>query len=142
MVFIDTGFLIALPNPKDALHEKARRWLKRCDSPFITTEYVLWEAINALSAPQRRRHAAQRRRHAAIIAQWVQSNPKIELVEASTRWFQLGWQLFQARPDKFWSLTDCISFHLMNERGITEALAYDVHFEQAGFHPLLRRDPP
>ena len=35
------------------------------------------------------------------------------------------------RPDKEWSLTDCVSFHLMRERGLTRALAYDLHFEQA-----------
>jgi uncharacterized protein len=44
--------------------------------------------------------------------------------------------------DKSWSLTDCISFAVMNDRGITRAMAYDHHFEQAGFEALLRRDPP
>jgi predicted nucleic acid-binding protein len=43
---------------------------------------------------------------------------------------------------KEWSLTDCISFVVMNERKIRRALAYDHHFEQAGFEPLLRKDPP
>jgi predicted nucleic acid-binding protein len=43
--------------------------------------------------------------------------------------------------DKDWSLTDCISFHLMRTKGITRALAYDEHFAQAGFEPLLRRQP-
>jgi hypothetical protein len=38
-----------------------------------------------------------------------------------------------ARPDKEWSLTDCISFVAMNERNITDALTSDHHFEQAGF---------
>jgi len=41
-----------------------------------------------------------------------------------------------------WSLTDCISFHVMRTGGITRALAYDIHFEQAGFEPLLRSGPP
>jgi predicted nucleic acid-binding protein len=53
-----------------------------------------------------------------------------------------GLTLYRARPDKSWSLTDCVSFTLMTDRQITRALAYDHHFEQAGFEALLRRDPP
>jgi predicted nucleic acid-binding protein len=45
---------------------------------------------------------------------------------------------FSVRPDKEWSLTDCISFVVMNERGITDALTSDHHFEQAGFQILLK----
>jgi predicted nucleic acid-binding protein len=50
-------------------------------------------------------------------------------------------ELHERRPDKQWSLTDCISFEVMREHGITTALAYDEHFVQAGFDALLRRDP-
>jgi hypothetical protein len=46
--------------------------------------------------------------------------------------------LYAQRPDKEWGLTDCASFLIMQERGITEALVYDDHFHQAGFIPLLR----
>jgi predicted nucleic acid-binding protein len=46
--------------------------------------------------------------------------------------------LYDARPDKKWTLTDCISFVVMQERGITEALTGDQHFEQAGFTALLK----
>jgi uncharacterized protein len=42
-----------------------------------------------------------------------------------------------SRRDKEWSLTDCISFVVMKERGLTEALTADHHFEQAGFKALL-----
>lgn len=35
-------------------------------------------------------------------------------------------------------LIDCVSFVVMNERGITDALTADGHFEQAGFRPLMR----
>jgi predicted nucleic acid-binding protein len=53
-----------------------------------------------------------------------------------------GLELHSRRADKEWSLTDCISFFVMQERGIHQALAHDHHFEQAGFEALLRRDPP
>lgn len=46
-------------------------------------------------------------------------------------------QLYAARPDKDWGLTDCVSFEVMRERGIEEALAADQHFIQAGFRALL-----
>jgi predicted nucleic acid-binding protein len=44
---------------------------------------------------------------------------------------------YESRPDKAWSLTDCISFVVMNQHGLTEALTGDHHFEQAGFTALL-----
>ena len=46
-------------------------------------------------------------------------------------------QLFQARADKEWGLTDCVSFVVMQERAITDALTADAHFQQAGFRSLL-----
>ena len=52
--------------------------------------------------------------------------------------FEAGFNLFEARPDKDWSLTDFISFVVMEREGLTEALTGDHHFEQAGFTALLR----
>jgi predicted nucleic acid-binding protein len=71
----------------------------------------------------------------------IRSDRNIEVIPASTELFEAGLQLHAQRPDKEWSLTDCISFVVMQRRGITSALAYDHHFEQAGFEVLLRRDP-
>lgn len=65
-------------------------------------------------------------------------SPKVEVTPATRELFESGWNLYAARPDKDWSLTDCISFVVMQERGITDALTGDHHFEQAGFKPLLR----
>jgi predicted nucleic acid-binding protein len=52
--------------------------------------------------------------------------------------FDRGVELYDARPDKHWSLTDCISFVAMQDHGISEALTGDRHFEQAGFVALMR----
>ncbi len=51
--------------------------------------------------------------------------------------YQQAFDLFRDRPDKEWGLIDCASFVVM-QRGLTEALTPDEHFEQAGFRALLR----
>jgi len=133
MIFVDSGFLLALAQPADALHIRAVAWARHLSEPLMVTEYVLWETINNLSK------RADRLRAYRIVEMVDDSNYMI--VHASPELFAAGLKLHRARSDKEWSLTDCISFHLMRERGITRALAYDVHFEQAGFEALLRRDP-
>ena len=133
MIFVDSGFLLALAQPADALHIRAVAWARHLSEPLMVTEYVLWETINNLSK------RADRLRAYRIVEMVDDSNYTI--VHASPELFAAGLKLHRARSDKEWSLTDCISFHLMRERGITRALAYDVHFEQAGFQALLRRDP-
>jgi predicted nucleic acid-binding protein len=64
-----------------------------------------------------------------------------DLVPASPPLFEAGLQLHAGRTDKEWSLTDCISFVVMQRRGISRALTPDRHFEQASFEALMRRDP-
>lgn len=68
-------------------------------------------------------------------------DPMYEVIPVSESSFLGGLDLHTRRNDKNWSLTDCISFHLMQTRGIRQALAFDQHFDQAGFDPLLRRRP-
>jgi predicted nucleic acid-binding protein len=68
----------------------------------------------------------------------LQANPDITIVPCSDQLLRDGIQLYAQRPDKEWSLTDCISFVVMQQEGITEALTGDHHFEQAGFVALLK----
>jgi uncharacterized protein len=68
----------------------------------------------------------------------LRAQPDVEIVPSTSDLFRRGTELFAARPDKEWSLTDCISFVVMNERGINDALTNDHHFEQAGFRILLK----
>ena len=134
MIFVDSGFLLALAQPTDALHERAVKWARHLAEPLLVTEYILCETVNNLS------RRADRHRVAALV-ELIFRNPSYTFIHASSGLFESGLRLHRNRPDKEWSLTDCISFYLMKERGITRALAYDVHFEQAGFEALLRRDP-
>jgi hypothetical protein len=71
----------------------------------------------------------------------LQSSPSVEVLTASSKLIRDSLLLYRQRPDKSWSLTDCSSFILMSELGLTGALAYDSHFDQAGFRALLRESP-
>jgi predicted nucleic acid-binding protein len=135
MIFLDTGYFIALFTPDDRLHDRATAWSFQLNEPQLVTEYVLWEGVNKFSKPKDRPSA-----HALV--EKVQSALNCELIYASPELFATGMKLHRDRPDKERSLTDCISFHVMRERGLDRALAYDIHFEQAGFEALLRKDPP
>jgi uncharacterized protein len=130
--FIDAGYWIALVNGSDRYHDRALALSRTLTGRFVTTEAVLIEVANALA---RQRWRAQT---AALIDE-IMSTPTIDIVTITTELLRQGMHLFASRPDKEWGLTDCISFVVMQDRGITEALAADQHFVQAGFRALLRQ---
>ena len=72
----------------------------------------------------------------------ISHDPRIEVVPHSGELSADAIHLFTARSDKSWSLTDCLSFVVMERKGIREALTADIHFEQAGFHAILTATPP
>jgi predicted nucleic acid-binding protein len=135
MIFVDTGYLLAVLNSHDELFERSQRWARVIHERLITTEYVAWELVNAFSDPIDRPKA-----HAAIDE--IRQSANWDLISASPSLFDEGLTLHQLRLDKHWSLTDCTSFITMERLKIARALAYDHHFEQAGFQALLRREPP
>lgn len=135
MIFLDTGYLIALAQRQDALHQHAVDWSRAVSGPFLTTEYVLCEFMNAMSAPEDRPPAH-------LLLEQLRRHPRIDIVWASQVVFEAGIAAHFSRKDKAWSLTDCISFAVMERFGVRDALAYDRHFEQAGFRALLRLEAP
>jgi len=134
MIFVDTGFLIALLSPRDSLHARAHAWVAVVSEPLLVTEYVLWELINGLSMP-----ADRPKVHAAV--DQIRAASDWEIVVASGELFEQGLRRHRERQDKAWSLTDCISFQVMQARDVRRALSYDHHFEQAGFEALLLKEP-
>lgn len=130
IVFADTAYFIALLNGKDAAHGPALAYSKKRFSQIILTECVLLELGDGFCEP------VDRRDFLATDA-YIRANPYFNIVSASSDLLQRGRDLFAARMDKAWSLTDCISFVVMNDLGITEALTTDNHFTQAGFRALL-----
>jgi predicted nucleic acid-binding protein len=131
-LFADTGYFLALINPRDALHERAIEQGRLPGRPVITTAWVLQELADGLCAPKLRGAFLR-------ILETLQSDASTILVEPEPNLWRRGLALYAARPDKEWSLTDCISIVVMTERGLTEALTGDHHFEQAGLRALLRQ---
>ena len=133
-VFLDTAFTIALVNKRDVHHEKAGVLLKEIEqerTSVVTTQAVLIEIGNALATPVLRGIAAE-------YIDRLERDPSVEVVPLSDDLLRHALVLYKERPDKAWGLTDCISFVVMQDRGMTDALTADRHFEQAGFTALLR----
>lgn len=135
MIFIDTVYLLALVRANDELHERAVRWSDVLNEPLLVTEYVVWEFVNVCPKPQNRQLVPP-------ILEWIEGDPGVVLKEADRELFTAGFIRFNERLDKAWSLTDCVSFIVMENAGVTQALTNDHHFEQAGFEALLRKEPP
>jgi len=129
-LFVDTVYWLALINPRDAWHVRATEWATEIAEPLVTTDPVLTEVADALCRADRRAWAISAIRN-------VRADPQITTVPGSTDLFSRGFDLYAGRQDKDWSLTDCISFVVMNERGLDRALTADTHFIQAGFRALL-----
>jgi predicted nucleic acid-binding protein len=129
-IFADTHFYVALLSRRDNRHKAARDWTSQGRSPIITTEFVLLEVANFCRSPRDRERFA-------TFAAALKTNPITTIIPCDSIWFQRGLDRFASRLDKEWSLTDCISFVVIEENGLTEVLTEDHHFEQAGFTILL-----
>lgn len=135
-IFLDTSFTVAVVSSRDQLYKKANIWLNEIESskiPLVTTQAVLLEIGNALSK------SAFRQVGIGILNHY-KNDPDTTIISLTDDLYNEAFELFSSRIDKEWGLVDCISFVVMSERNITEALTADEHFEQAGFHALLREN--
>jgi uncharacterized protein len=130
-VFADSYFFYALLNPRHPAHAKAVEFSRQNHGPLATIAWVLTELADGPASTPRR----QIFRH---VLDDFEANRASLIVPANAETFEKGVDLYQSRADKQWSLTDCISFVVMREEGITEVLTGDHHFEQAGFRALLK----
>lgn len=131
-IFLDSAFAIALSSETDSFHEKAVQLSEELDGVIlVTTRAILLEIWNALSKrPFRKASVA--------LLRSLETDESVVIVPLSEELYQKGMTLFVKRADKDWGLIDCISFIVMQEHEITEALTTDNHFQQAGFHALMR----
>lgn len=130
-LFADAFYFLAMLNPRDAWHAEANQFSGQNHVPILTTTWVLVEVGNGLS------RSVDRAAVGKLVAR-LRRDSLTTIIAASDEWFQKGLTLYSSRLDKEWSLVDCISFVVMQELGITEALTGDHHFEQAGFQIVFK----
>src|SRR5438046_390905 len=126
-VFADTFYFLALVNNSDQGHAKAVAFTKSYVGRLITTGWVLTELGDALAG------SANGRAHFGLTLKKLQADPNVVVHPCEHALFMEGAIFYSERPDKAWTLTDCISFVVMTREGVTESLTGDHHFEQAGF---------
>ena len=131
-VFVDTVYWIANANPKDQWRQAAEDAREQLgNARLVTTEEVLTEFLTALSKRPRLRDIAVR------VVRGILGNPNVRVIPQSRDSFQKGLRRYEERPDKGYSLQDCISMNAMDSESITEILTNDRHFEQDGYTVLI-----
>lgn len=132
-VFVDTAAWIALINANDQLHQQAQTVmtkLRHQKARLVTTEFVLLEVADALSAPGVRSHTVE-------FIDGLRQVPLLQILSLKQDLLVEGWDLYRQRPDKDWGLTDCTSFVVMDREKIMQSFTSDHDFEQAGFVKLM-----
>jgi predicted nucleic acid-binding protein len=134
-LFTDTSYWVALINPRDSWRERALEASQSLgDTRLVTTQEVLSELAGFFSA-----FGAPTRQRVTSFIRHALSGSGIDVVPQSDATFRAGLELYGQRPDKQYSLIDCVSMETMRQRGMMEGLTHDQHFEQEGFVALLRR---
>lgn len=129
--FADTFYFLALLDSREERHPQAAAASRDPQLQLVTTEWVLAEFGDAYCHPEDRGDFV-------ALYRTIARHPRVKIIPSDTRLFQQGVDFFEQRRDKEWSLTDCLSFLIMRDEGITQALTGDRHFEQAGFTALLK----
>ncbi|HEY4759968.1 MAG TPA: PIN domain-containing protein [Thermoguttaceae bacterium] len=131
-VFADTSYYLALINSLDQYHSAVCQWTSVFAGTSVTTAWVIAELANAMSQTGNRPFFLSLLRD-------LQTDARVTIVPPTKELFDRGLDLYSRRPDKDWSLTDCISFLVMEEHGLRDAATLDRHFAQAGFDVLIQR---
>jgi len=131
LVFADSFYFFALLNQHEAPHAKAVAFANSFAGTMVTTAWVLTEVADGMAKPIHRELFLQ-------LHSELQSSSGVRIAPCSDELYQRGIEFYGQRLDKEWSLTDCISFLVMSDFRVTEALTGDRHFEQAGFVALLK----
>ncbi len=130
--FIDTTFLVARFNRRDARHKQANEFMIKVTGrevryQYLTSDYVFDETVTTILYQTGRHKVAQ------LCGDTVLRSPGINMVQVDKNVFDEAWQLFKRRSDKLWSFTDCTSFTLMSQMNVRYTLSFDSNFKEAGF---------
>lgn len=131
-LFFDTSFIIALETADDQNHEVAlKHWQNLITSlpTLTTTSYVLDEVVTFFNS--RNQHAK-----AVEIGSRLMNSPSVQFIHVDEALFNEAWRYFKKHEDKSYSLTDCISFIIMECLKIQTSLTFDRHFVQAELKKL------
>lgn len=133
-VFADTFYWIALLYRRDPWHDRVSALSATLleDDTVLTTDAVLTELLAALSAA-----GPYVRQEAVTLVEGLLADANVRVVAGTRALFLEGLALYRARPDKAYSLTDCLSMQVMRREGLTDVLTNDRHFTQEGFHILF-----
>ncbi|MBN3881031.1 MAG: type II toxin-antitoxin system VapC family toxin [Nostoc sp. JL23] len=130
-IFVDTLFVVALINQRDQYHQRASELADSLETQLlITTDAVLLEIGNAL--------ARNYKNEAVEIIEHFFGSDEVEIVRLTPELFAQAFTLYKTHQDKAWGLVDCISFVVMKQAEVSQALTFDRHFVQAGFQALMR----
>lgn len=133
-IFADAGYWIALFHPRDQLPHKALAVSQSLQNlRIITSQAVLTEFLNHFAS-----FGPSFRQKAVDVVRSLEQCAEVEIIPQTSQQWELALDLYSQRLDKDWGLTDCISFLIMQQHNLTEVLAHDEHFQQAGFVALLR----
>lgn len=129
-ILVDTAYVLALVNERDQYHDRAQELADLFEGRnLLITDAVLLEIGNALAR-------SFKKQAIEIISYFIESE-EVEIFRHSSQIFDKAFALYKKYDDKEWSLVDCISFIVMRERGIKQALTFDRHFDQAGFVAIM-----
>jgi predicted nucleic acid-binding protein len=130
-IFIDTSYVLALFNRDDTYHVAAKRWASRHSArQFLTTHAILLEIGNAFSKVNLRQFGVK-------ILRRFEQEEQIAIIPHSPELHEKAMYMYESRSDKEWGLIDCVSFVIMQDHQVAQALTTDAHFQQAGFRALL-----
>jgi predicted nucleic acid-binding protein len=131
VVFADAFYFVARLNRRDQHHERVLKFSRDFRARLLTSDWVLMEVADALAESECRSRVREFILH-------LRQSSVCEIVPASRELLDRALALYHQHADKSWTLTDCISFVIMRDRNVTDALTGDKHFEQAGFVALLK----
>ncbi|HEV3386719.1 MAG TPA: hypothetical protein VG097_18025 [Gemmata sp.] len=131
--FADTFWWLALANPRDAWHIRVLAWeAAHPNAGFVTTEEILSELLTWFAGT-----GPAGRAHASAVVQGIMTDPSTQVLPQTSADFAAALALYEARPDKGYSLTDCRSMVALRSLGVSEVLTNDHHFTQEGFTILF-----
>lgn len=130
-IFVDTWFIVALINKRDQYHQKAVELAQYLEHHhLITTDAILLEFGNALSSNYKS--------EAIQLIETFLTSDDVEVIHLTPDLFREALNFYKQHQDKSYGLVDCVSFVVMKQHHVNQALTFDKHFVQAGFQALMR----